>query len=450
MNDSPTSLRSPPSSSTTSPSKFPFKLNSNKILSPDFKFNLQHHPSKLDLIDDTTLTSLPLPPPPPCKLQKRLSNASRTNSTTSIPQNKIFGGDEGGETESNYTTENSIQNSSSEEDLNTILDQPIDEDTFEDSEDPIVLIEDYMNKNTNDKPLFDGLLPNQSSLPNLTNGFDRKKSLANFKQRIYNKNFNFSDSISINSKFSNSKFSSFDSNLNRPNNKRTISNVTNDVTQQPSNLENWEAIFGKIPGTDQLKYCDLCEKPLYEISSIINNGLDHDSDEKLRTNSIQTDETLSHLNDLYSEFICWECIEVYEEFLNELYQNELSFDSVPSNENIQFQKINAISSKSTNSNLNSLLSLFKSIQSKYENNHHSNPSLKKKLSFSDDLMNKLYNLNNSAKKAVVDNQLNQFNKKRRIVDSDWVKSLQYKLRWRWRFNGLIPNTFNSNDNSVTS
>lgn len=357
------------------------KINSNilrrKSLNTLTNFpKLSTQPSKLDLIDDTTLTSLPLPPPPPIKKVRDSISSGRKDST------------------SIHTLDSLISHAT------TTIDQPVDvtheidedfddttnyyDDTFDEYEDPIILIEDYVD-GSGDKFI------------------EKKKSLANFKQKIFNKSM-----IQFNQYLSNEK-------------------STN------SNLKNWEDIFGKIPGGDKLKYCDICEKPLYEISSIINNN----SMNKLAQKK---------LRQLYTEFICWDCIEIYEQFFNEFqWQDDDESSSTTLSKSISLPKINNLSISSFNFNdegnknkHDNLINVFKSIQEKYIN-EIDQPLTKRSRNnsnFSDNLMNQLHNLNDSA-----NDDRTRFHK---IIDESWITNLQYKLRWRWRLNGLVPGSTSNN------
>lgn len=344
---------------------------------------LSHQPSKLDLIDDTTLTSLPLPPPPPIKkVRDSISSGGRKDST------------------SIHTLDSTLSHVSTDR----IIDQPVDitheieeeflddttnyyDDTFEEYEDPIILIEDYVNDSDNKL-------------------IEKKRSLASFKQKLFNKSM-----LQFNQYLSTDKSSN-------------------------SNLKNWEDIFGKIPGSDKLKYCDICEKPLYEISSIINNNTLNKLAQK-------------KLNQLYTEFICWDCIEIYERFFNE-FQLEYGQDNVSPNLNksISLPKINNLSISSFNFNEDdnnnkhsNLVNIFKSIQEKYidEVDQPLTKLSKNNSNFSDNLMNKLHGLNASANNE-------HHTRLHKIIDESWITNLQYKLRWRWRLNGLVPGSNSSGNN----
>lgn len=315
--------------------------------------NLHHQPSKLDLIDGTTLTSLPLPPPPKIRLRRQDLASSANSRDSTLDALATYRNN----SNSTITSENGVTT------LDDLVDENVDitfcseaDETFEETEDPIVLVEDYM-ASTGDAVV------------------DRKQSLVNFKRRLY------SDSLSVLT--------------TRICNKRTISE---DSEYRPHNAEDLEAIFGKIPGADKLKHCCLCDKPLYEISSIINN--EHTN---LRKN----------INELYNEFVCWDCINVYEQFLGELYQSEVLDAQLPPTCDTTTEK---------------LLTIFNTIRNTYDNRIAEPPRKQIRNAFSSDLLGRLHLLSSMSSK---DNE------------AEWLKNLRYKLRWRWRINGLIPNSFSS-------
>lgn len=334
--------------------------------------SLRHQPSKLDLIDDTKLTSLPLPPPP--KIRSSL-----------VPQ---AGND----------LEHSIRCSESVSTYN--IDDEYDEG-IEESEDPIVLVEDYMISESN---------VNMDEQRHI----HKKDSLAVFKDRIYQKE----DSLSLSTTSTTPTMINNFTDPKTPFETISTSNETLSKNRIARKEQNLEDIFGKIPGSDSLKYCDLCEKPLYEISSLIDNTIDS-------TLEYPTNENApSKENRLYSEFVCWECVETYEEFFNELCANDHFNSHLP---NEAFGKNNTPGSIK-------LFEIFQDINQKYNIQNHSTYS---EHHFSSNLIRKLYKLNSSGN-----------SRSGRICSGsetyDWVKYLQYQLRWRWRIAGLIPNAFKSN------
>lgn len=341
--------------------------------------SLKHQPSKLDLIDDTKLTSLPLPPPP------------KTRNSCSQVDTDIEYGIRCSESVTSYNIDDEY------------------DDEIEESEDPIVLVEDYMTGKTN------ASLNNQKHI-------HKKDSLAIFKDRIYQNEGNPCTSTT--------------SSVPTITNSINISKTFLDESCKPKEFvsktkytrreQNLEEIFGKIPGSDSLKYCELCEKPLYEISSLIDN--------KVETSSFRsTDETSLCKEDtrLYSEFVCWECVEIYEEFFNELCANEL------------YPYTNGGVNDTPKDSIK-LFEIFQDIKHKY---NIENPRFDSKLNkqgnahFSSSLIQKLNQLNegNSSFPLKLYSGSETF---------DWIKYLQYQLRWRWRIAGLIPNAFRSDPNQT--
>lgn len=292
------------------------------------------HPSKMDLVDHTTLTSLPLPPPPARSRLKRGRLAPVCQTTS-----KSLCRDPSGSLEETLHEETEIA------DL-TITSEYLDE-TFEESEDLIVLVEDYMASH------------------DVGQQVDRKKSLLSFKKRHNEDRSSLESSCPPSKRF-----------------ERTESKDTEDL----------EAIFGRIPGTDRLKHCCLCDRPLYEISSILGN-----SESVRRGNSKSTQ--------LCDEFVCWDCVDVYEQFLTELSESEAQDEQA---------KVHST---------NRLLGIFTNI-----NDLYNAPSAGNVKTFSNGLIDKLHHLSDVASPEE--------------KEPAWLTALKYKLRWRWRLNGLLPNPFN--------
>ncbi|KAF3987173.1 hypothetical protein FT663_04569 [Candidozyma haemuli var. vulneris] len=304
------------------------------------------HPSKLDLIDHTTLTSLPLPPPPARSRLKRGHSAPLCQTTSKNLNNEHFNG----LGKSNDIDETGFEDEPDLGDI-TITSEYVDE-TFDESEELIVLVEDYMANHDSAKSL------------------DRKKSLHSFKKRLH------ADHRSIDSYEAYPK-------------KRTV-----DWNDGVSNPEDLEAIFGRIPGTDRLKHCCLCERPLYEISSILGN-----SDSVRKGNS--------KASQLCKEFVCWDCVDVYEHFLTELDESE------------------AHTEQAKKQSTERLLDIFTGIRDTY---NASTPVCPRE-DFSVGLIEKLHHLSDVATSE---------------SEPEWLSTLKYKLRWRWRLNGLLPNPFSTN------
>lgn len=241
-------------------------LNSQKS-----RRKLAHQPSKLDLIDDTTLTSLPFAPPPPREIRRSNSNLSDVSKSSS----GVLAEDIMRPIPSSNSTQDSIVTVMLHE-YDSTVDGDVD-DTMEEPEDPIVLVEDYLTDQTAESEVTQRLI--------------RKKSLATFKQRYY------------------SSSERHDSAATPRLTKRALPDQ--EQTQYGNSSEDLEAIFGKLPGADGLKHCAFCNKPLYEISSIISN-----------TCPLSPPSANGNLAELYNEFVCWDCISVYEQFMCELDADE--------------------------------------------------------------------------------------------------------------------------------
>lgn len=171
-------------------------------------------PLRLDLLDDTQLTSLPLAPPPPphpVVLAPVIRDRASTNGSSGA-------------------------GSADDDDTYSV------NDTFDDVGDDsqLVLVEDYI-----------------STVPSIP----RKHLLAVFVSQLVE-----DDRVDIST-------------------KRRLS-------ARPAGAgaggEPLTAIFGDIPATSELKYCDLCVKPLYEVLLLAQRR--------------------------HQQFVCGECIETYEEF----------------------------------------------------------------------------------------------------------------------------------------
>lgn len=330
---------------------------------------LKHHKSKLDLIDDTKLTSLPLPPPPKSRCSV-VSQRSNTEEECTENQQPV---------------------------LEEVSDEDVDED-IEESEYPIVLIEDYVTNN------FEEDIQNQRTI-------HKKTSLAIFKDRIYNNEDvpGLSVLSAVSDEYENVSYEPYEGTF--------VLDESPGKGKEHKREQNLEEIFGKIPGSDSLKYCDLCEKPLYEISSIIDNSREPPTK--------PSNASLQGLPDkLYSEFVCWDCIETYEEFFNELCIKELDINQ----ENILKVERNQMKKE--------LFGIFQQINEKYCLDRTKDLSqIETNGSFSNDLIEKLYQLDNKSNK-----HLRLFNG---IESFKWVAYLQYQLRWRWRIAGLLPDFLKS-------
>ncbi|CCE78834.1 Piso0_000866 [Millerozyma farinosa CBS 7064] len=316
---------------------------------------LRNQTSRLDLIDDTRLTSLPFPPPPKARRRKEVAEDA-------------LGGDIDGAV--------------------SVVDVSID-DSIDEQEDPIVLVEDYLTpKHAFDEKTY----------------LCRKRSLAMFKQVSYQKQNSTSSSlVTLNSE----RLTQFEEN------KRTVSTGSTLYSegQAPCKGDNLEEIFGKLPGSGSLKYCDICEKPLYEISTLVN------SVHPMRCNTEDSSAACEPCP-LFSEFVCWECMESYDEYVNGLQEFESigkSPDTTPK------------SSDHSQDTYSRLFSIFESINNKYG---------RKPVADGSHLANCTNSVGTETNLGLAYNSY-AFLAKNSRSSTNWIHVLRYKLRWRWRLSGLL-------------
>lgn len=290
---------------------------------------LKNHTSKLHLIDDTTLTSLPFPPPPPAKkLKNTRAPQEASDCDASLTRSSLHHlGD------TTLASDREIHSLAPEIEQSPLTDC---DDTFEDTNDPIVLVEDYMRESDSGTPL-------QQTVT-------RQQSLANFKKRM--RADVLASCISLNS------FA---------------------ATQTLSKPEDLEAIFGELPGKAALKHCTLCEKPLYEISSIISNR-----------RSLLGTPWLGG-TERFHEIVCSDCIGIYEQISDEICQVEKS-------------------SAETSANSSRLVQTFRDLEKFYAAN---TPESSKKRKFSSGLLQRLHHLNKHSQSK---------------SHMDWVQSIHSHLK----------------------
>ncbi|WPK26596.1 hypothetical protein PUMCH_003954 [Australozyma saopauloensis] len=315
---------------------------------------VRHQRSKLDLIDDTKLTSLPLPPPPaaPRNRRKILGQVSPTNvyNPALDPLNLL-----GHFCESKLDTGDLIADISQ-----------CSENLDDECPDPIILVEDYLSSEPveQDRPM----------------ALFRKESLANFKRKIAKKR---------------SEISAFSNNAP----KSALETSKSADCHSNHQREDLEAIFGEIPGSEKLKYCTLCDKPLYEISSILTNASTIRHGHEHETNSRM---------DLYKELVCSDCIKNYERILNEVNDNFHNLESIGDN---------TLMSKESPIAKRDVLSILHKLQDMNKTELAEIPKHKKRKSahFSKDLLERLHNLSN----------LSDQGKKR----EDWFPKIRSKVNW---------------------
>ncbi|GEQ66844.1 hypothetical protein JCM33374_g507 [Metschnikowia sp. JCM 33374] len=347
---------------------------------------LQSRPSKLHLIDDTTLTSLPFPPPAASKRLKRASSTcSRftNNPQSTIPERQSllsFDLSKDALEESTFvdSVHSSRQDTSELHNTCTYIDEA-HEDSLEDAQDPIVLVEDYVTEVQSQKAMF------------------RKKSLANIKKRLREK--------SSRATFCPTFGASQPLKIDFGNNQR--------VQFPVPVIEDLEAIFGKIPGTERLKYCTICDKPLYEISSVLSCSNPKDTPQK------------SNMTQHYQEFVCSDCIVTYEQILNELHEAEMNYTEDGDCQSAGNQRFSQILAN------NSILNHFDTKDPRNHGHGCAVPHTQKRRKFSNDLISRLHHLS-----AVSQPEPQPQSQEK---TSEWLSGWSEKLKWN--FNSILTNAF---------
>lgn len=277
---------------------------------------LQHQQSKIDLIDDTTLTSLPLPPPPAKRKRHTEEHDELRRDVDST---------------TDHLSEKPLEDTTMCSDL---VDDTFDE--ADEADEPIVLVEDYWSTYSNNLAI------------------QRQHLLLNFKRRV-------------------------------------VSNSVPSAGQTcQSSKDDLEAVFGKIHGSEELKHCLICSKPLYEISSIISG----------------TKKTLQ----LYQEFVCWSCIDLYEQFLEEV---EAEFRESPNQE--QMMETNR-----------KLVRIFHLVIEAYG----IKDSPQEKPKYSPDLIERLHSISERSDGLTM----------------GWLLRLRSEIRKSWRLGKALPSLFWDNEN----
>lgn len=323
------------------------QVYSSNPKNPSKRQLVRHQKSKLDLIDDTKLTSLPFPPPPPSKSRLRrkvLSPLTCPTQTPQIPKGSIDETDLGAISEiDTFTNVDEMVADISQ--CSDMLD--------DDHQDPIILVEDYLSSQALDCNKRANLL--------------RKESLANFKRKFMK-----------GKKTTNLRYGlEFDQTL-----------------QNSQKTENLEDIFGKLPGSDRLKYCVLCDKPLYELSSILTSA-----EKRIQSG-------LSNERKLFEELVCSDCIEFYEIISNEVQDLLQSFEP-ETNTN----------SQSHERGKESIADLINALKRKRhpESSRVAQANSENNAQFSKDLLGRLHTLNN----------LSETMTKR----ENWLPRIRSKVNW---------------------
>ncbi|KAH3681180.1 hypothetical protein WICPIJ_007875 [Wickerhamomyces pijperi] len=435
------------------PTKSPSSNNSkyqqqNRISKPSpvsdtvTRKTLQKKVSRLELLDDSSFTSFPLAPP-----------ASNNCSTDQTPSKK-FTVSHGSRSSNKHNikltpsrrvkdTDMMMQSPSEDCDASDSTFGEADEDSVTE---PIILIEDYIKpKKTLGKNRKISVLDLKSSVnyqdsEYLSNANALLKNKQEEQQQQQGHDFlkpgiiycggTKSKSLSISTRASslntpksslllttniqhdlqsistNTSFSSFGTHTSHHSDHAmaqyqipTMTATKKSQSQTPNKLKyNIEFIPNNFH--NDLKYCIICDKPLYELSSLLNRSSAHKTGGKQAV----------HSEEEYNEIVCSACTDRYEK-ISKLIDNydveNLSEQEDEDDDNYEGQtEVRPFGS---------------TVASKVDG-------------FSADLIKGLQSqLNEKASATALDSS-----DSRNVKEIQWLQEAKKKLRWRWRLTGLIP------------
>ncbi|SCW00211.1 LAFE_0B11892g1_1 [Lachancea fermentati] len=340
---------------------------------PRLRSTLSESTSKLDLLDDRNLTSFPIPPP--VEIQEK-------HSKYPVNEIKIRVHADNRRISFNPKSPSSVENS---------------------SEHPIVLVEDYISQD----------LPRHKSSKKMVSVSDLKTKICKrndsklpIKLRNYRK-LSTTSSLTLTPHLCNddsfANMGMIDESTEEENVERESATTGSTVVPALEHILEYVMKSNKSEGQDEylqasgiaqkIKQCVICEKSLYEISSLI-EGKD------------------------YREIVCGSCTVKYEETakLLEDYEFETSCDSVDDTRNFSIDSSDFMEEPEV---------VVENTSKRLKTNQ-----------FSSHLINRLH-------LQLQDNQSEDysFHHHPKIVDSStmvWFLEAKRKLRWKWRVSGLLP------------
>lgn len=367
---------------------------------PRIPSKLHHTTSKLDLLDDNKLTTLPIPPPRGSAPRSLKAKRLKLN-----PVNEIRIHNDKENRRISYGAPKKSRNT--REDVN-------DED--EEEQHPIVLIEDYIKYSdcaheltarkkvsladlkTKMSKRNDMHIPIKlrASKPDL---IKTPSSSLTLTSHILEDHHRQDSSIFAIQGFDIDTLNECEDEIEMESShiSDSVRNVLDNI-MRPTGQENDEYL-SNLRFESVLKKCVVCDSPLYEISSLIGENED------------------------FKEIVCGRCTEKYEEAAKIF-------------ENYEFETSAEVSIDSTASSFNSNIELPHSeINEPEEPDKHAYPPVlrEKKDRFSQDLIRRLQ----------IQSQINFNHMKSPTTAVDcptmaWFVEAKKRIRWRWRVSGLLP------------
>ncbi|EDO19269.1 hypothetical protein Kpol_1036p11 [Vanderwaltozyma polyspora DSM 70294] len=371
---------------------------------PKVSSRLNNSTSKLDLIDESKLTSLPIPHPASDSILFELGSIRTENKRTrETDEDKIDGN----------LTNGMIH------DINMDFDKSIiTHNSMKEQRHPIVLVEDYI-------PQDDSAIYHSNK---------RKISLSDLKTKINKRNDGHvplklrklknsgishlakpklslaTHTIETSFEYSTVDFEEADSRLhignqaNKESNSPYLNCILGDIIK-PHTPSDKDRYLSGISEENLLIRCVVCEEPLYEISSLLPD------------------------NNKFKEIVCGACASKYEAAIKafEEYEFETSFES---------------SNFSMASDMNSFISYEN--EGRLINNRNINSTRLEILhddKFSDELIKSLQVILETSDNKVI-------SKEKNVLDSStmmWFIEARKKIRWRWRVSGLLPQFLSKNN-----
>lgn len=396
------------------------KRRTNQLIGakPSRPSGLQNVTSKLELLDETHFTSLPIPAPKGTKIDNSaiLSDIIDDNSDDIItaddsgilpskrsfrtPANEIKVHNNGNKRYISYKYSNRYperESSPSEQMISS------GKDTH-----PIVIVEDYLLSDS--ERSFTESTRKRKRYNSNSDGLKPKLSLHNLKTKIRSSN---TDHLPVKKKVHYLKeCSTVDSSTNEENeagSSKCIKEVLNEFLPPKSNSADCDLYISNLlsKGTNELKRCVICEKILYEVSSLLYKEND------------------------FKELVCGSCTEKYETIAKLLEGCELESTFEYSLDSSSFEE-NTLDS--------SLIQSSHTVCREVTPPHNSSLQLMRRDSFSEDLIKALQSQLIKNSKQIPENSI--FPNKA----LSWFIDARRKLRWRWRVSGLLPEfTINNNN-----